>query len=109
MGYYTTFEVAVIEGHLDGDIVDILRKETSYTFQHATGNVVYANHIKWYTQWDDMMSISRRYPDVVFRVRGDGEESGDAWQTFYKNGKYSNWKLTPQTYPEYDESMLTEE
>lgn len=109
MGYYTTFEVAVIEGCLDDDIVKILREETSYTFEEDSENSVFADHIKWYTRQDDMLRISRRYPNVVFRVRGNGEESGDVWQTFYKNGKYSDWKLTPQTYPEYDESMLTDD
>lgn len=45
------------------------------------------------------------YPEIIFVVYGEGEESGDMWKAYYKNGKQ---QIEPAviTYGEFDESKL---
>lgn len=46
-----------------------------------------ADSCKWYECDDDMLELSKKYPDVIFTLAGEGEESGDLWRTYYRNGK----------------------
>lgn len=42
---------------------------------------------KWYEHEDDMKRLSKEFPEVVFQLNGEGEESGDVWVKYFKNGK----------------------
>jgi hypothetical protein len=52
-----------------------------------------------------MRKVSKHYPDLVFKLSGEGEESGDVWVEYYKNGKMQRCS-TKITFDEYDESKL---
>lgn len=41
---------------------------------------------RWYEHEADLQRISAKYPHVVFRLAGDGEESGDVWVKWFLNG-----------------------
>jgi hypothetical protein len=41
---------------------------------------------KWYNHEVDMRIISKEYPDVVFELHGEGEQAGDMWIKYFKNG-----------------------
>lgn len=43
--------------------------------------------IKWYDHHDDMVVHSLKYPEVVFTLSGEGEESGDKWLVRYLGGQ----------------------
>lgn len=43
--------------------------------------------VKWYDYEEQMIELSRYFPDMVFRVSGEGEDVGDEWQAFFHNGK----------------------
>lgn len=60
---------------------------------------------KWYENEDDMKELSKAFPDIVFMLHGEGEEQGDLWLSYHKNGKVQreNAKIT---YGEFDESQL---
>ena len=49
---------------------------------------------KWYEHTYDMMNISKLFPDVIFRLRGDGEEREDMWYEYYHNGKVEECPAT---------------
>lgn len=42
---------------------------------------------KWYEHESDMIDFSRKFPDVLFTLKGIGEESGDIWTKYFVNGK----------------------
>lgn len=41
---------------------------------------------KWYGWAADMESISEQYPHLLFALEGEGEESGDIWKAWARNG-----------------------
>ena len=86
MGYYTNFELEIIEGP---DVINNLNKEDFIThFRNITGHELgYLNGIKWYAYQDNMLEISRKYPTSLFKLSGVGEDSLDIWQEYYFNGK----------------------
>lgn len=41
---------------------------------------------KWDNYDEEMAELSREFPDVTFYLHGAGEEAGDCWTAWYKNG-----------------------
>lgn len=79
MGYYTDYEVS---STLDfSEYKDILEELSDYEFDDGFVNA------KWYDHEDHMKALSLRYKDVLFTLRGNGEESDDIWCKYFKNGK----------------------
>lgn len=60
---------------------------------------------RWYDHDEDMIKVSKQFPDIMFELRGDGEESEDFWKTYYLNGKLQ-FAPAAITYPDFDESLL---
>ena len=54
---------------------------------------------------EEMLELSKHFPDTVFCLHGEGEESGDLWYCYYKNGK-SQYCPAQIVYEEYDEAKL---
>jgi len=81
MGYYTTFKLEIIEGN---DNVTDYAKEIGECSGY--GHLFDDQH-KWYDCEDDMKKISLNHPNTVFKISGEGEESGDIWSRYFKNGK----------------------
>lgn len=42
---------------------------------------------KWYLHDEDMLDISRKFPDMTFKLVGTGEDPDDRWYTLYHNGE----------------------
>ena len=53
-----------------------------------------------------MLKLSKLFPTTVFRLRGEGEESGDVWVKFFKNGKVQTEKLKVEL-PDFDADKLS--
>lgn len=62
---------------------------------------------KWYDHEYDMMKFSRLFPDVTFRLSGDGEEREDMWHKYFHNGEVEECraeiKFPTPIYIEWDE------
>jgi hypothetical protein len=99
MGYYTVYTLEIIEGddyktdHEEG-IVNL----TDY-------NYLFEESVKWYDHEEDMLKYSKMHPNVLFELIGNGEESGDQWKAYFKNGKMQSCPAII-TFDEYDESKL---
>ena len=84
MGYYTTYTLNKISGS-DGDfdaLVKDIRVKSGVDF--SSHNVQEA---KWSRHDDDMHELSRKYPDLVVQLDGDGQDSDDLWATRYRDGE----------------------
>jgi len=64
-----------------------------------------AEGTKWYRHDEDMLSLSRTFPEVLFTLHGEGEEGGDLWRTYYLNGGLQKEKAVI-TYAEFDPAKL---
>lgn len=60
---------------------------------------------RWYEHEADMKKYSLQHPGDLFEVTGYGEEAGDIWREFYKNGKMCGGKATI-VLPEFNEQEL---
>jgi len=70
------------------------------------GYELYTN-AKWYEHRQDMVDLSKKFPDVLFTLKGVGEEFGDIWFEYYKGGKYQYCPVTFQ-FDDFDEDKLIE-
>ena len=41
----------------------------------------------WYDWEEDMILLSRKFPDVLFKLNGSGEDSEDLWEAYFLNGR----------------------
>jgi hypothetical protein len=64
------------------------------------------NESIWYGHKDDLKEFSLKYPEVVFKLIGEGEKSGDFWIIYFKDGKIQDC-LRVVTYEPYDEKKLS--
>lgn len=86
MGYYTNYSLET-DSQENKNIIE--------EFREIDGNAKYAidangdcqEWTKWYDHEEDLKNFSKNYPDVIFILSGEGEESGDIWKKYFKNGK----------------------
>lgn len=99
MGCYTKYRLEIISG-LDSSIHygEEITKLTDY-------NSLFDEPIKWYDHAEDLKYFSKKYPQTVFALFGEGDESGDLWVKYFKNGKMQYGEVEI-IYPEYDENEL---
>lgn len=66
--------------------------------------------IKWYVIDNDFIKTSRKYPDTLFVIDGYGDEGGDLWRMYLKNGKVQEWRFSSieECADPFDESKLVE-
>lgn len=111
MGYYTQYNLYVTNvGFLDDEVkVAVSNAIDDLNLFDVSGSVEYgwSAYDKWYDHDDDMLALSTRFPDVVFQLYGDGEDSEDRWMTYYKNGRcqVDALHITVEEDP-FDESKL---
>lgn len=111
MGYYTRFELVVHEGTADLDAVHVaLDKAMDYPhdespFEVDGDRIISSDSIKWYDHDEDCAEMSKHFPGAVFMLHGMGEETGDLWEAYYKDGFCQICRVTP-VYPPYDPTKL---
>jgi hypothetical protein len=106
MGYYTNHNLTL---HAATDeqrskIVEMLRAKDVIGWV-LDENLDNYQEAKWYEDEDDMRAISKEFPDVLFELHGEGEDSGDIWDKYFKNGKMQ-YCPAEIIIPPYDELKL---
>lgn len=99
MGYYTTHKLEILENQ---DYSVDYEKEISELADYQN---CFDDEIKWYGHEEDMRRYSEKYPNVLFKLYGDGEENGDLWVEYYRNGLMQREKAKI-TFNEFNESKL---
>jgi hypothetical protein len=81
MGYYTDYKLEY-KGDLDQEtLITKLEEVSGYRWWD---NYLTLPDVKWYEHDHHMEVISREYPDILFILTGEGEESGDVWRKYFK-------------------------
>jgi len=104
MGYYSRHELSVVGDDTSG-VISRLRdysEDCRYAFDDD-GNC--EEECKGYDIDDDITKFSKSYPDVLFILNTEGEESGDIHVSYYKDGKGYDQKAVI-TFPPFDISKL---
>jgi len=115
LGYYTQYELKVSNfGESKNGIIDhISTKELSDIIfmilstdpDSKSFEFVSNDRIKWYTFKEDMVELSLMFPDVLFELKGEGEEFPDLWVAYFKKGMMQCSKAKIR-YPKFKESSL---
>lgn len=111
MGYYTNFKIsfpAFEDDEQNEFFLFQLQRRTGIHFddESTVKTAVFSvDGVKWYSHVDDMKRLSLKHPDILFVVDGDGEENGDVWRAYFRNGK-SYQDSAEIAFPEFDESKL---
>ena len=101
MGYYTTYTLRTTQGYDNQEeIEETLLEISGYSVEFGC-----KDSCKWYKHEQDMKELSKIYPETTFLLEGEGEESGDIWQKYFKNGKMQMCKAEI-VFPAFDESKL---
>lgn len=103
MGYYTRFDLEIpeCESSVDGH-----KKAISELTSYGPHFGCFDDSIKWYDYEEDMRKYSKQHPETLFKLIGEGEETGDLWHAYFKNGKMQMCKAVI-SFPPYDENQLT--
>lgn len=112
MGYYTDFTLDIQEkdrfgNELSALDVDLVEQEVEKMNVFESGNFGegWYGNAKWYDRDADMILLSKRFPDMIFFLEGDGEDSDDRWGNYYCGGKvmYNGIELV---YHPFDQNKL---
>lgn len=120
MGYYTNYSLSIEKNEFNTkDIFSYIKEQYkthnkfypfAYCFEYYEGKEISSidfngEYAKWYDHDDEMLELSKQFPETVFCLYGEGEASEDMWYTYYKNGKLQHCPAKI-TFDEYDESKL---
>ncbi len=90
MGHQTSFKLEAAPVPVTSDpakaIYDLVRsnKEAAYCLcEDGEPN----ESGKWYDHERDLRAHSKKYPDLLFTLSGEGEEAGDVWKKYFVNGR----------------------
>lgn len=95
MGYYPRYDISNNPETVQQAIEDL----SSYTFYNGV------NDIKWYDWKEHCLQVSKDFPNLVINIEGEGEESGDHWKAYIKDGKIQICKAVV-TFEDFDEGKL---
>lgn len=98
MGYYTDFDFS----NNSQEVINAIHEIADYPIYGTGGKIQGA---KWYDNEKDCLEVSKKFPDQVIVVQGEGEEAGDIWMAYYKNGKSFKAEAVI-TFELFDESKL---
>lgn len=96
MGYYTDHSLKVknLNSQDNARLEQVLRDKEliGYAFWEPTFYNDFVEYpvydsVKWYEAESDMKEISEMFPDAVFELSGIGEDFGDVWRSYFKNGE----------------------
>lgn len=105
MGYITDYTLGIAQNAFDteyDEINEFIKNEQNknddfmYVFdgEDLDHNYEIYGEGKWYDFHEDMTKLSKAFPEVVFKLSGDGEETDDVWTTYYMGGKSQSAKRT---------------
>lgn len=103
MGYYTSFAINISKDEPSfRDRLELISDE-----QFEQDGTYYYTYAKWYDYAKNMCELSKEFPNLVITVNGSGEEPGDLWQDYWKEGKWHH-QVINITFDSFDPYKLQE-
>lgn len=99
--------VAVGWVKIDDKIMTFLDEHSDIYYGIEPDGSTTGESVKWYDYDKDMAKLSRLFPDYLFMLEGDGEESGDVWKAYFLNGKMQHVKAQ-LLFADFDPEKLEE-
>lgn len=96
MGYYTRYDIS----ENPQTVQDAIEQKSQYNFYSGQ-----SDKVKWYDWQKDCLEVSKDFPNLVIKIEGGGEEQGDQWKAYIKDGKIQIAKAIV-TFEAFDESKL---
>lgn len=96
MGYYTNYGL-LVDGVKNHEHELALTKMADYS--------VFEDGCTWYEHEEDLKEYSAKFPNQLFRLRGEGEEPLDVWIKYFKNGRMQHCPAKV-TFDDFDELKL---
>lgn len=92
MGYDTRYKLTVNSGQpvalgIFGKTIEEFRKAYEYADLALDDFGDPEEPCTWYTHEAELVAFSRLHPGYVFTLHGEGEDSGDIWKLYVKNGE----------------------
>ena len=107
MSYKCRHELSVIDSDVTlEDVVRELRERNGGEPQWNVDwyDVLNGYPINWEGQEEEMLEISRKWPEAVFALDILGEDQMRATREFYQNGR--TYEVEPEALPQFDPSRL---
>ena len=83
MGYYTYFNLSYKGTPEDEKRLQEFEPGSEFGFPEGIKALLDESgdtDFKWYSWEDDMKLLASKFPDILFALYGDGEESDDIWE-----------------------------
>lgn len=85
MGYYTYYELQVIGDEEKVEQVKNFKpnEDGEFSSAYCVSSILddcAEHYMKWYDWEHDMRLLAKMFPDVLFILSGDGEETDDVWE-----------------------------
>jgi hypothetical protein len=95
MGYYTRFDGGVSgPPELLAEFEAAAERDETFgqygleLSEWLDGQFFGGDTAKWYGYKDDVTDLSKKFPGLLFWISGEGEESGDIWKAWARNGRF---------------------
>ena len=86
MGYYTHYRLEMEPNNTEA-WVQIANSETFKNEVSFGSDGVCDEVVRWYEHEAHMVHLSKEYPEVLFTLHGEGEEPGNLWRKYFRNGR----------------------
>lgn len=96
MGYYTKYDIS----DNPETVQEAIQEKSQYSFYYGR-----TDEVKWYNWQKDCLEVSKDFPNLVISIEGIGEEEGDHWKAYIKDGKIQMTKALV-TFEAFDEAKL---
>jgi hypothetical protein len=103
MGYYTYYTMEAKDAKTGAHLDDALEaKICQRLYEISNGAIIdddsfygcLGDCLKWYDHHDNMLDLSKEFPDVIFMLEGEGEERDDNWRLYVHNGEWEETHAT---------------
>lgn len=101
MGYYTWYTLDILEDpdNQEDEFYEEFDEKTGLLFDFSNYN---GTEAKWYNWESDMKELSKKFPKMLFRLEGTGEEQFDVWDCHFCNGR-SHYREIQTCWEPFDE------